>query len=161
MLIRVWRTPFPAWRIPVFFFTLRVMPSGTSPAHARSRSRKRTQYDSAASSRCSKTFSFSLEVVWHKKNLRRDFIFHQETIQRNRRPFIGTSYHYTTMSDHTQTTANAPTDPVLCKMGCGFFVSRKRRLTMMTERHKQKHPSETCVCRAVSLETRSSQSLDT
>jgi len=26
------------------------------------------------------------------------------------------------MSDH-QTTANKPSDPILCKMGCGFFVS--------------------------------------
>lgn len=27
------------------------------------------------------------------------------------------------MSNESQTTANAPSDPVLCKMGCGFFVS--------------------------------------
>lgn len=29
------------------------------------------------------------------------------------------------MSDHSQTT-NAPSEPVLCKMGCGFFVSQSR-----------------------------------
>lgn len=34
-----------------------------------------------------------------------------------------------TMSKQSQTTANAPApkDPVLCKMGCGFFVSKERR----------------------------------
>lgn len=28
------------------------------------------------------------------------------------------------MNDQSQTAANAPSEPRLCKMGCGFFVSR-------------------------------------
>ena len=32
-----------------------------------------------------------------------------------------------TMSEHSQTAANKPSEPVLCKSGCGFFVSGKLR----------------------------------
>ena len=31
------------------------------------------------------------------------------------------------MSDQSQTTANTPSEPVLCKLGCGFFVSWNER----------------------------------
>jgi hypothetical protein len=30
------------------------------------------------------------------------------------------------MSNESQTASNTPSDTVLCKMGCGFFVSRQQ-----------------------------------
>jgi hypothetical protein len=45
---------------------------------------------------------------------------------------LGTTPHLittTTMSDQSQTAANVPpAEPVLCKLGCGFFVSKSTRV---------------------------------
>ena len=38
-----------------------------------------------------------------------------------------------TMSDQSQTTSSTPSEPVLCKMGCGFFVSTLSRLFIRLE----------------------------